>query len=175
MIETRSSRKIPVDYGIRDSYKFYKDNYNSKLSRQLYRQIITTFNKEIMSLIIDEGIDYKLPELGFIISIRKDKRKVKIINGKLHNPTPVDWVTTRELWENNKEAKDKKIIVRYLNNHSSGYVYRIHFKKGQAKFKNKTIYRFKPSRMFQRMLSKRIFNDKKDKFDCFPLYNKEPK
>ncbi len=173
MTKTRSSRKIPIDYGIRDYYKYYKNNYNKNLESSLYTKIISDFNKELINLIIEEGIEYKMPILGLLLSIRKDKRKAKIVNGKLYNNTPVDWVRTRKLWDENEEAKEKKLLVRYLNHHSSGYVYKIFCKKAECKVKNKSIYRFKANRMFQRSLSARIFDDTKDKFDCFLMYNKK--
>ena len=172
-MKSRSSRKIPIDYSIKDYYNFYKKKYNSNILQGKYSKIISEFNKELINLIIEENLEYKMPYLGFTFSIRKDKRVPTIKNGRLYNTNPVDWPTTKKLWEEDEEAKDRKLLVRYLNNHSSGYVYRVFCKKFTSKMKNKSLYKFKTNRFFQRSLSKRIKDENKDKFDCYLLYNKK--
>lgn len=162
--------KNKADYSMPDYYKFYTDNYNKDISRKTFNKIITEYNEGIIDLIINDNIDFLLPHLMFEITIRKVKRKPKIINGKLISNIPIDWKKTNELWENDKEAKEKKLLVRYNNSHTSGYVYRIYLKKFKGKVKNKTYYKFQPSRMFKRSLSKRIKDDDKDNFDSFLLY-----
>lgn len=167
----RSCNKIKVDFGMKDYYLFYKSqNEDTAVSKLVYNKIISEANQQILNLILDEGLEYKVPHLGTSLIIRKDKRVPRIVDGKVINPTPVDWVTTKKLWEKDADAKEKKILVKYLNHHTSGYVFRIYMKKFGSSFKNRTVYKFEASRKFKRALSARIKDDTKDKYDTYLLY-----
>lgn len=167
----RSKNKIKVDYGMKDYYEFYQETYdNPKITKATYNKVISATNAAIINMMLDEGMDYKLPHLNSSLTIRKDKRTPKIVDGKVVNTSPVDWVTTKKLWEKDAEAKEKKILVKYLNHHTSGYVFRIYMKKFGSSFKNRTVYKFEPSRKFKRALSARIKDEDKDKFDTYLLY-----
>lgn len=165
----RGKPKIPSDYGMTDYYKYYNNN-GGTVNKAKYNKVVSEVNNSIIEAMLNDNLEYNLPTLGLTLTIRKDKRKPSIKNGKLYNPTPIDWVKTRKLWDSNKEAKKNKVLVRYLNNHTNGYIFRIYCKKFGARLKNRSIYKFKPSRNFQRSLSKRIKNLDKDKFDAFLLY-----
>lgn len=169
---SRGAKKIQGHYGMKDYYKHYKKTTDKPVNAIKYNKVISLFNKELVELMLNENVEYNLPSLGLNLSIRKDKRVPKIVNGKLVNNSPVDWVTTKQLWDRNEEAKNNKVLVRYLNNHTSGYVFRIYLKKFGAKLKNRTVYKYKPARSFQRALGARIKDLTKDKFESFLLYNK---
>lgn len=166
----RGEGNIRAHYGMTDYYRYFIKEYNLNISTKVYNNIIADFNEAIMNLIIEENLDYRLPHVGSTLSVRKIKRSPKIINGKLHNPTPINWVATNKLWAEDEEAKDKKLLVRYNNSHTSGYVYRIYFKKYDLYYKNKKIYNFKVARDFSRMLGNRINDEDKDKFNAYLLY-----
>ena len=163
--------KIKSDYGMRDYYNSYRKEYDNKdISPVLFNKILTDFNSGIIDLVIEHNLIFYMPFLGLEIFIKKDKRRPKIKNGKLINNIPIDWKATNELWDRNPEAKEKKILVRYTNSHTSGYVFRIYCKKFKSKIRNKRLYKFKPNRKFQRSLSARIKDPDKDNFDAFLLY-----
>lgn len=167
----RGKSKITADYGMKDYFKFYQEKYpESKVTRAKYNKIVSKVNEGIIEMMLNEGLEYKIPHLNATIIIRKDKRKPKIKDGKVINNSPVDWVTTKKLWAEDVEAKEKKILVRFTNSHTSGYVFRIYLKKFGATFKNRSSYKFKPGRKFQRGLGARIKDDNKDKFDTYLLY-----
>ena len=167
----RTEGKIISHYGITDYYKYFKkDNPTLKITYQQYTKIIKQFNENLINLIIDENVTYVLPYLGSSLSIRKTKRIPRIVDGKLYNPTPVDWVATNKLWDEDEEAKDKKLLVRYNNNHTSKYVFRVSFRKYIHPFINKKYYNFQTSRKFSRLLAARINDENKDKYDTFLLY-----
>jgi hypothetical protein len=166
----RGKNKIPTDYGMKDYYNFYSEKYNSNMPRTKYNKIISDINQGIIDLMLNEGFEFKIPHINSTIMIKKDKRTPRIVNGKVINPSPVDWVTTRKLWESDPEAEEKKILVRYVNSHTSGYVFRIYLKKFGATFKNRSVYKFKASRKFQRELTARINDENKDRFDTYLLY-----
>jgi hypothetical protein len=167
----RSSNKIKVDFGMKDYYEYYQETYDKpKVNKLTYNKIISDANSAILDLILDEGLDYKIPHLNSELTVRKDKRTPKIVDGKVVNPSPIDWVTTKKLWENDPDAREKKILVKYLNHHTAGYVFRIYMKKFGSSFKNRSVYKFEASRKFKRALSSRIKDDNKDKYDTYLLY-----
>jgi hypothetical protein len=166
----RTSGKIKSHYGINDYFKFFKKDSEISIDKSTYSNIISDFNEELRDLIIEDNFEYILPYLGASLSIKKDKRVPKIVNGKLYNPTPVDWVATNKLWSEDDESREKKLLVRYNNNHTSKYVFRIYFKKHIHPFINKKFYNFESGRKFQRLLSARIKDETKDRYDTFLLY-----
>jgi hypothetical protein len=170
MIYSRKKKRTPTDYGMKDYYKFYKEKYDPEITRKKYHDIIAEFNTEVMDLIINEGLEYLIPYIYITLCVRKDKRAPKIVNGRLYNNTPVDWVKTNKLWVEDEDAKERKILVRFNNSHTSGYVFRIYAKKFSRTYRNKRYYKFKTARDFNRALAKRINDESKDKFDSFKLY-----
>lgn len=170
MIGDTRIHKNTRDYGLPDYYRYYTKKYNSDIDRNTFNKIITEFNEELIQLIIEESLIFYVPHIGIEIMIKKDKRKPRIVNGKLINNVPPDWKATNELWEKDPEARTKKIVVRHNNSHTSGYVFRIYCKKANTKIKNRGLFKFKPNRKFQRTLSKRIKDPNKDNFDAFLLY-----
>jgi hypothetical protein len=149
-----------------DYYKQYIKE-NPKISKTLYNNIISDFNEGIRDLIINEGLTYQFPYTNFQLFIKKHKRRPRIVNGKLINSIPINWKATKELWEKDEEAKEKKILIRFTNYHTFGYVFRILFKKFYSNVKNKSLYKFKNNRKLQRELSKRILDNTKDPYDAF--------
>lgn len=181
MDNSRKGRKnrIKVHFGMKDYYNHYISGYRSKdikdednpyfITSQEYNKIITEFNNGIVDLILEEQYDFKIPFHLGLIGIRKFKPKLGLdSNGNLINKLPVNPRATRELWDSDPVAKEKKIFVRYTNKHSDGYVFTIHYyKKYKAKFKNKSVYKFDPVRRFTNELTKKI---KQGMIDAYLLY-----
>lgn len=162
--------RIKKDYGMSDYYKYYCNNSSSPISSNKFNKIISDFNNEIVNLIINENLEYRPTKLQFTFCIRKTKKIPKIKDGKLVNTSPIDWKSTKELWESNEEAKEKKILLRFLNNHTFKYVFRIKGLKHGLRYKNKIYYKYKPARRFQRLLAKRILDSSLENFDAYKLY-----
>lgn len=170
MINKRTEGKINAHYGLKDYYKFYcKDNPNA-VSAKKFNKVISECNKGIVDLIINDGLEYTPVKLQLTFCIRKTKRVPKIKDGKLINTNPIDWKSTKELWETYEESKEKKTIIRYLNNHTSKNIFRIKALKTGLGYPNKKLYKFKAVRGFSRTLSERIFDPKKDNFEAYELY-----
>lgn len=167
----RTEGKIKSHFGIKDYFKYFKTEYsNIAIDHNKYNSIISDFNSELINLIIEENLEYQLPFLGCTLSIKKDKRVLKIVDGKLYNTSPVDWVATNKLWSEDEESREKKLLVRYNNTHTMKYVFRIYFKKYVYPFQNKQLYSFKPNRKFQRLLGARIKDENKERYDTYLLY-----
>ena len=164
------NKRVKKDYGMSDYYNYYLKNSNNPQSKFKFNKIVSEFNEGVVNLIINEGIEFKPAKLQFTFCVRKTKRVPKIKEGKLINTTPIDWKSTKQLWEDDSEAKDKKILLRYLNNHTFKYVFRIKTLKFGQNYKNKKYYKYKPARSFQRLLAKRILDDNLDNFDAYKLY-----
>lgn len=167
----RTKGKIKKDYGTKEYYDFFKSFYPLlKINKSVYTKIIDDFNKQLVTLIIEENLDFKIPYIGASLGVRKLKNEPKIKEGKLINNTPIDWVETKKLWDNDTECKEKKLLVRFLNNHTSKYIFRLYFKKYVYPFKNKKYFKFKTVRSFSRLLAKRIKDETKEKYDSYLLY-----
>jgi len=166
----RSSKKVPVEYGMKDYYKFYTKNYPYKVAAQMYNNVISDLNKFIVDEVVDTAKEFILPHRTGFIGIHKIKRGVKMLpNNVVINSSPPDWKSTIELWNKDEEAKEKKIIVRYKNTHTGGYVYSIRYNKYNATFKNKSSMLFLPTRDFKRAIAKRINDYSKEKYNANEL------
>ena len=117
-----TNKRLIGDYGINDYYKYYNKNSNKSVDKSKFSKIISEFNKEIVNLIINENLEYRPTKLQFTFCIRKIKVVPRIKDGKLINTSPIDWKSTKELWASNEEAKEKKLLLRFLNNHTSKYI-----------------------------------------------------
>jgi hypothetical protein len=170
MIIKRKEGKRNIDYGMSDYYKFYKSSSKKPVDSKRFNKIVSEFNSKIIDLIINDGLEFTPKMLQFTFCVRKIKRIPRIENGKLINTTPIDWKATKDLWDKYEDAKDNKTIIRYLNNHTSKYIFRIKALREHVKYKNKHVFKFKPCRSFQRSLSKRILNTKLDNFEAYELY-----
>jgi hypothetical protein len=161
------NHKVKCHYGANDFYRHYKKTYN-EVDRTVFGKIITEFNQGIGQLIIGEGLEYRLPKLGFELILRKDKRRPRIKDGKLLNNIPPDWQATKKLWERDPEAKEKKLLVRYNNSHTSGFIYRIYFKKFNARLQIRSVYKFRVNRDLKRDIAKKLSNS--ENLDAYLLY-----
>lgn len=177
-----SSKKIDkrthrhkAHYGLSDYRKFYKKKYNHDIDTHLYRNIIEDFNKAIVNLIIEENLEYSLPYIYMEVSIKKEKRGPILKDGKLYNNTPIDWKATKDLWQRDSEAAEKKLTVKYNNYHTGGYVFSIYLKKFRCKLRCRSYYKLKANRKFQRAIAKRINDENKDPFDAYLLKNYKKK
>ena len=166
----RTEGKINVDYGLRDYYKYYSKNNNVVADSKLFNKVISEFNQGIVNLIIEKDLEFTPTMLQFTFCVRKIKKVPKIKEGKLVNTSPIDWKTTKELWESDAETKEKKIVIKFSNHHTSKHVFRIKALKFGYMYKNKKLFRFKACRSFQRMLAKRILDPNKENFNAFKLY-----
>lgn len=170
MINIRTEGRIKTDYGIKDYFEYYKDKSKNPKSRELFNKIIYDFNKKIVDGIINNNLEFTPIKAKFTFCIRKNKRGIKLVDNKVVNTHPIDWKTTTQLWENDPEAKEKKLIIRFLNNHTSKYVFRILMLKGAGAYLNKKFFRYKPPRSFQRTLAKRILDPNLENYEAYKQY-----
>ena len=135
-----------------------KENYNSfckkhpsiKLSFDEWRNIVYSYNEAFKEYILDTGESAKLP-FGFgEFSINKKKRrKTKGIDGKEFVNLPIDW----------KKTKEKGKRIYNSNFHTEGYFFGWIWFKETTRFKQSTLWYFKPSRNTSRLLSHYLKTD----------------
>jgi hypothetical protein len=146
-----------------DFYKYYQENAKlTKVDRVKYngflKEVLETFGK----LIIEEGLELKLNQIG------KIRIKTKILNliksnGEL-SKLKVNWKATWDHWfsrypnlsrEEIVKIKDKKLL--YHDNEHSNQEYYVHYWNNfTSNLKYKSFYDFKPSRQYSRLLAKVI-------------------
>lgn len=97
--------------------------------------------------------------------LTKELREVKYDEetGKVINNLPVNIPETLKLWKAKPELK-RKIFVRFVNEHSNGFVFNLHFETSKAIFRNKKIYNFQFSRPLKEKLNKNILDKKVDAY-----------
>ena len=99
------------------------------------------------------------------MELRKVKTEVKIDeDGNIINKLPVNWKETNKLWKENPAAKEKGIKIRYTNEHTNGYTFKIFYLRSKANYNNKSMYQMQFNRDMKRTLSKSIFQGKIDAF-----------
>ena len=141
----RGKNKIQKPLTLKHSYEYYlKDirldsKYNIDWNQ--YKEIISSFNKEVMRAMIEDGFIFKLPYRMGILRIRKRENNLDKLKP--------DWSTYNV---SNQEIKNK-----YLNSHTDNYYVRFYWAKNkEAIIRNKTLYAFIPTRDNKRYLSKNL-------------------
>lgn len=166
--ENKDTRKhrIKADYGVNEYYRQYaKDNKSDKVSRSIYGSILKEFNDFQREKLSFKGVGIHLPCFMGRVELRKVKTEVKIDDkGNVINNLPVNWKETRKLWKENNEAYQKRIKIKFTNEHTDSHTFRINYLKGKAKYKNKSIYRIRFNRKLKRDLSTSIFEGRIDAF-----------
>ncbi len=162
----KRNHRIKSDYGVNDYYKFFIKTTGIKhISRSEYGEVIKEFNSYVRDELSTKGNSFVLPCKMGKMELIKSKRDVSIDeNGNLRNTMPVNWRETRRIWNENPGMKERNIKIRYTNEHTDGYMFKIIFKKSRANFKNKSIYRIRFNRDMKRKLSKSIFKGDIDAF-----------
>ena len=149
--------KLKEKFGLREIYKFYKSKFtpeeracSSFVDYKTYSNILKDFNKEMIRLIIEEGVEFKLPvRLGFL-RVKKYKKNIRLNpDGSVNTKSlKVDWNESIKLWKREYPDKDMdelkqikgKPLVYHLNNHTDGYNYLFYWSKKGSNAKNRGIY-----------------------------------
>lgn len=97
--------------------------------------------------------------------VEKEKREI-IYNpdtNEIKNKLPINLPETLKMWREHPELKNKR-YVRFTNEHSNGYVFRLKYEVSKANFKNKQYYDFKFSKPVKSKLNENILNKKTEAF-----------
>lgn len=150
------NHKIHSHFGANEFYRYYRQN-NGKVTRSEFGSILKSINLKLAEKIL-EGYSFKLPSRMGIISITKRKEYIGFKDGKAITNRPIDFKSTIELWNTNPQAKEDGKLIRFLNKHTNGWIYKISYNKYYANYKNKSVYALQANRQIKRQLAKNIFN-----------------
>jgi hypothetical protein len=144
-------------FGPKEIYRFFKNKFTKNEIESLsfidydrFIAITKEFNKELMRMIIEEGVEFKMPyRLGYL-RIKKFKRKYMVLkDGTIDKRNQsINWKATRDLWKDVYPGKTitelkevhGKPIVYYLNEHTNGYGFMFYWNKKGSNAVNRSIY-----------------------------------
>lgn len=148
-------------WGVYDVYKTIRKNHWYNIGRPLSEHEFYVIIRSIHKLMAEElisGNTIQFPEKMGSLELRKYPRGVSFVGGVLKNTYPIDWKSTNQLWSEDAEAKEKKILLHY----ESPMVYHVHYCKDNATFENKTFYRFRLMQGLRKKLKENIESGKTD-------------
>lgn len=155
-----SGGDIMSDVGTKDYYRHYCKRYENryKVSRTTFTKICREFNEEIMKLMIYENFEFTMPSNLGRLSIKAKQIKLTVDeNGNIDmDRLRPDWKATKDLWESDPDAKEKKVLVRHFNEHFGRRNARFVWDKRPCTARNQGLYVFKASRYWKRALAKAI-------------------
>ena len=165
MTEDNRKHKVKTDYGMKDYHRFYVKKTGHKVDSKLYGEVIKEFNGHVRDRLSLRGAGYVFPFKIGKVELRKVKREVKVgEDGKIINRLPINWKETRKLWREHPGTKERGVKMRFTNEHTDGYTFRIFYIKSNANYKNKSIYKMQFNRQMKRQLSRSIFAGRIDAF-----------
>jgi hypothetical protein len=155
--------KTAVDIPLTLSYKFYKNNYENPVNKNVYIKVLKIANKKIINLLF-KGIVLSLPYRLGTLYVKRYKPNYKFNSDNslrlVSNSKEIDWKETNLLWKEHPETKRKKYLT-YDNIHSDGYRMKLKWLMWN-KNPGFRIYNFVPARNLVRDLAKYIKNNKID-------------
>lgn len=143
-------KKIHDSYGTPDYYRYYRQN-GGKLNVKQYSGVIQGVNKRLAELFA-KGHELKFPcEMG-VLQLRKHTVDIKFVDGKLKTTLPINWKETLELWEQDEDAKQRKILIR----DEIPFRFRSWYDKFSARYHNKQFFYFTLGRDLKKKLKENI-------------------
>ena len=160
-VKNRHAKKVSDSWGVYDYYKYYRKAFpKGRPKKGVYRmdcgtyyKIIRTANKALAEILVKEG-RLELPNAMGVIEITKFPTYVKFVNGKLKTNRAIKWTDTLKLWYEDKEAYDKKIVIRDEREYGIKFRYR----KVGCTFPNYSFYEFDVLRCVRRMYNDHVEN-----------------
>lgn len=157
-IQNHKSLKITVtnSLGVYDAFKYYRKTRPKDKKYVLkdvqYFKIIRMVNEHFADEIA-LGHDVVLPCHMGRIELRKFEYSIRIgKNGKVINNLPIDWQATIRLWYEDKEAYQKRQVIR-LNWKTA---YRIHYARHNAYYTNRRYFEFRFNQQLRKRLKENI-------------------
>lgn len=158
--------RIKSDYNTKYfvDYIFKRLNPKHGLSYPQISKIIKMYH-EMAREDFAKGESFHFKEKLGNLQLYKEKREVYIDeDGKLVNELPINWRETYKLWKEKPELKEKKVYVRYTNEHSDGFMFTAVYQISKATFKFKNVYTFQFNATLKKMLNHNIHEGEVDAF-----------
>lgn len=165
IIKLREKKHFKVTHsnGTKQAWRWLKKNkwlnLGQPITEREFGLIVKSINKFLAEQLLS-GHDIILPCRMGRIEIRKYKARIKCENGKIITNLPINWKRTLQLWHDDDEAYNNKIIVRQ----EAKEIFRIIYNRQSANYNNKSFYQFSATRDVRKTLSKKIKDNKIDAF-----------
>lgn len=143
---------------LRDSYKKYLETTDNPVDIKTYIILGSLYNKFLIAKAL-QGEEVTLPSRMGTLSIVGRKPVVRFKEGKIVG-LPPDWVKTKELWDSNPEAKERKQLLYHTNAHTDGVKYKWNWSKKNVLVENKTLYALRLTRENKRAVHQLIKDGK---------------
>jgi hypothetical protein len=158
---------IKGSLGTLEAYRHYNatkpGGRQFNISLRDYRTVINRMNELLVDKLLT-NTSITLPLALGQIKISKVKPRLNLTDdGKLINTNPVDMKETLKLWHEDKDALDKRILVKLDNE----WIFRFTFNKNNSKCHNKEYFHFKVGRPVKKKLQHKI---NKENFDSYEHY-----
>jgi len=166
--------KRSITSGLWDAYKDFRKRYKlvyPEIERKQYVQICHMINETLSDKIIKESLEVKLPFRLGTLSIKKNKTRISVKDGKLEkNKLIIDWEKSWEYWHNEYPGKSRKeinaikdkVVIYNMNDHTNGYVMRWSWDKSTCNLHNQTVYQFRPTKRNRLALAAWIKSEEKE-------------
>lgn len=163
-VSNKRNSNIKDSYGIIDGFLYYREKKKAEgkpfIKKHEYFLITRKINNILREKFSNAEIDIILPAKLGTIELRKTPVKKNIVDGKLVTTAMIDWNKTLELWYEDQEAFDNRVLVKTNSNIS----FKIHYNKDRAEYIGKSYYDFFPNRELKNMLKKNIRDNKIDAY-----------
>jgi hypothetical protein len=156
-----SKFKVRNSIGVYDIYKLIRKNHWYDIGRPVKEKEFYAIIRGVNNLLsenIANGETITFPCYMGRLELRKTKVGVSFVDGKLKNTYPVDWVSTKQLWQEDEEEKQKHTLIRF----ETPVIYRVRYCRDNATYENKTFYQFQLHLRIRKKLKENILNGKID-------------
>lgn len=162
-VKESRKHKITGSYSTYDAYRWIMKNkwlnIGHKVSSHDFYSVIRLVNKYLAKE-LSIGNDIIFPYRMGRVYLIKFPTNIKIINNKIKTTMPIDWQETIKLWYDDNESYLNKKVVRRIEKE----IFKIHYDKVKANYKNKYFYKFFPNRNIRKELKNNIKEGKVDTF-----------
>lgn len=171
----RGFNKIQSNHGLKDFYKYYKENAKNPLDYNTFSAVWKDVAKSIIKLVVYRNLDFMIPARMGTLCIRKMKAKpiIKPDGTISKNKMSIDYKSSWEKWkreypeltiEEIAKLPNKKHVY-YLNDHSDGYKIKWMWDKYTCTVRNQNIYSLQIARPNKQEASKAFVKFKTDYYE----------
>jgi len=164
---------MTVDFGMYNIYWWWRKKMSSKeknrifsfntscqsyndITRGVFGGVWDSFIDKVMVEVMEKGHRFTMPERMGMMYIGKYKPNLLKKDGTLNKKSlRTDMYETKQLWKKHPELYRKKYVY-YTNEHTFGYVMKMHWNKYICNVRNKRIYQFYPTKARKTELAKAI-------------------
>lgn len=153
--------KVRNSWGVYDAYKHIRKKGWYDIGRPLKEHEFYSIIRGVNDLLAEDianGKEVTFPSRMGALELRKIQSGVSIIDGKLKNTYPIDWLRTTRLWFEDLEARNNKTLLR----NETKYIYHVKYNKFCANYTNQCFYEFKLNRFIKLTLKENINKGKID-------------